>query len=239
MSPFHLRLVADKLGDKLGQRLVVENQPGAGGIECGAHRARRRADGYTLGLVTNGTAISVPLFKALPFDPIKEFALISTLGAFDLVFVVNAKSPIRTLQDFVKTARERPGKLNVGTINIGSTQNLGAELFKFSAGVDSQIVPYRGTPEIIIAILRNDVDLMVEFHAAVRAGLADGKLRALAVSRNCPFAEPAERADRPGGRRLRLRGRLVERHVRPAGTPADVITVLNGAVCGTSWPIPT
>jgi tripartite-type tricarboxylate transporter receptor subunit TctC len=207
------RLTAEKLGDKLGQRFVVENQPGAGGINAVRTVLGAAADGYTLGLVTNGTAISVPLFKALPFDPVKEFALISQVGAFDLVFVANAESQIRTLQDFVKAARERPGKLNVGTINIGSTQNLGAELFKFSAGVDFQIVPYRGTPEIIVAILRNDVDLMVEFHAAVRAGLADGKLRALAVSGT---ARTPSLPDVPT--------------VQEAGVPADVVTVLNGAL---------
>ena len=146
------------------------------------------------------------------------------------MFVVNADSPVRTLQDFVKAARERPGKLNVGTINIGSTQNLGAELFKFSAGVDFQIVPYRGTPEIVVAILRNDVDLMVEFHAAVRAGLADGKLRALAVSGTArspslPNVPTAQEAGVAGYEVTSWNGMFA-----PQGTPADVINVLNGAL---------
>jgi tripartite-type tricarboxylate transporter receptor subunit TctC len=176
------RLTAEKLGDKLGQRFVVENQPGAGGINAVRTVLGAAPDGYTLGLVTNGTAISVPLFKALPFDPIKEFALISTLGAFDLVFVVNADSPIRTLQDFVKTARERPGKLNVGTINIGSTQNLGAELFKSMAGVNVQIVPYKASPDIVVALLRNDVQMLVEFPPAVKGQVTSGELRTLASS---------------------------------------------------------
>src|SRR4051812_1237309 len=176
------RLTAEKLGEKLGHRFVVENQPGAGGINAARTVIGAAADGYTLGLVTNGTAISVPLFKALPFDPVKDFTLVSALGTFDLVFAVNAQSNIRTLDDFVKAARERPGKLNVGTINIGSTQNLGAELFKSTAGIDFQIVPYRGSPEILVGLLRNDVDMMVDFYAALRAGLQDGKLRTLAVS---------------------------------------------------------
>src|SRR5215831_11967561 len=108
------RLTADKLGDKLGQRFVVENQPGAGGINAARSVVSAAPDGYTLGLVTNGTAISVPLFKALPFDPVKDFTMISRLGTFDLVFAANAQSEMRTLADFVKAARERPGKLNVG-----------------------------------------------------------------------------------------------------------------------------
>src|SRR5215510_174412 len=151
------RLTAEKLGEKLGQRFVVENQPGAGGINAARTVISAAPDGYTLGLVTNGTAISVPLFKALPFDPVKDFTMISRLGTFDLVFLVNAQSAFRTLADVVKAAREQPGKLNVGTINIGSTQNLGAELFKSTAGVDFQVVPYRNSPEIIVGLLRNDV----------------------------------------------------------------------------------
>jgi len=176
------RLTAEKLGDKLGQRFVVENQPGAGGINAARSVVTAVPDGYTLGLVTNGTAISVPLFKALPFDPVNDFAFVSTLGTFDLVFAVNAASPFRTLMDFARAARAEPGKLNVGTINVGGTQNLGAELFKFAAGLDFQIVTYRGSPEIIVALLRNDVNLMIDFYAALRPALADGKLRPLAVS---------------------------------------------------------
>src|SRR5215467_11501320 len=176
------RLTAEKLSDKLGQRFVVENQPGAGGINAVRSVISAPPDGYTLGLVTNGTAISVPLFKSLPFDPTKDFDLVSTLGYFDLVFAANGESSFKTLADFVDAARAAPGKLNVGTINVGGTQNLGAELFKSTAGVDFQVVPYRGSPEIIIGLLRNDVDLMVDFYAALRAGLQDGKLRALAVS---------------------------------------------------------
>ena len=176
------RLTAERLGEKLGQRFVVENQPGAGGINAMRSVINAAPDGYTLGLITNGAAISVPLFRSLPYDPVKDLTFISGLGLFDLVFVVNTDSKLRTLQDFLAAAREKPGKLNVGTINIGSTQNLGAELFKSDAKLDFQIVPYRGSPEIIVGLLRHDVDVMIDFYAAVRAPLQDGKIRALAVS---------------------------------------------------------
>src|SRR4051795_6901860 len=112
------RIVAEKLGDKLGQRFYIENQPGAGGIAAARTVIASPADGYTLALLSNGTAVSVPLFKALPFDPLKDFAPISSLGYFDFFFFANAASPYKTLGDFVKTAREKPGKLNVATINI-------------------------------------------------------------------------------------------------------------------------
>jgi tripartite-type tricarboxylate transporter receptor subunit TctC len=221
------RLTAEKLGEKLGQRFVVENQPGAGGINATRSVLGAAPDGYTLGLVTNGTAISVPLFKALPFDPVKDFALISTLGYFDLVFVANGESKLRTLQDFVKAARERPGKLNVGTINVGSTQNLGAELFKSSAGLDFQVVPYRGSPEIIIGLLRNDVDLMVDFYAAFRAGLQDGKLRALAVSstKRSPILPDAQTVQQAGVRDYEVTS--WNGMFAPQGTPGEIIDLLN------------
>jgi tripartite-type tricarboxylate transporter receptor subunit TctC len=176
------RLAADKLGEKLGQRLVVENQPGPGGIAAARSVTTAAPDGHTLALVTNGTAISVALYKSLPFDPVKDFAPISALGNFDLVFATNAESEFKTLGDFIKAAREKPGALNVGTIAVGSTQNLGAELFKSTANLNFQIVPYRTTPDVTVALLRNDVHLMIEFYAAIKGGLTDGKLRPVGTS---------------------------------------------------------
>lgn len=224
------RLTAEKLGEKLGQRFVVENQPGAGGINAARSVLTANADGYVLGLVTNGTAISVPLFKALPFDPVKDFAMVSTLGTFDLVFVVNAGSPFRTLADFIKAAREKPGKLNVGTINVGSTQNLGAELFKSTAGVDFQVVPYRGSPDIVVGLLRNDVDMHVDFYAAVRPALQDGKTRALAVSglkRSAILPDVPTVKEASG---LDYEVTSWNGMFAPQGTPNDVITTLNRAL---------
>src|SRR5215831_15511622 len=176
------RLAAEKLGDKLGQRFVVENQPGPGGIAAARAVLSQAPDGYTIGLVTNGTSISAAIYKALPFNPVKEFACISTIGAFDLFFAANAGSEFKTLPDFLKAARAQPGKLNVGTINVGGTQNLAAELLKSQAGVNFQIIPYRGTPDVILALLRNDVQLMVDFYAPMKATLVDKKIRAVATT---------------------------------------------------------
>jgi len=105
------RLLADKLQAKFGQRFIVDNQPGAGGINAARAVLSAKPDGYTLGLVTNGTAISVAIFKKLPFDPVKEFELISTIGTFDQVFGVSEKSPYKTLGDFIKAAKEQPASL--------------------------------------------------------------------------------------------------------------------------------
>jgi tripartite-type tricarboxylate transporter receptor subunit TctC len=176
------RIMADKLSDKLGQRVVVENMPGPGGINAARAVTTAPPDGYTMGLVTNGTAISVGAFKKLPFDPVKDFAMVSMLGEFDLVFAVNAKSDFKTLGDFVKAAKASPGKLNIGTIAVGGTQNLGAELLKSVAGINVVVVPYKNSPDIVVALLRNDVQMLVEFPPAIKGQVAAGDLRLLASS---------------------------------------------------------
>ena len=107
--------MADKLSDKLGQRVVIENMPGPGGIAAARAVISAPPDGYTMAYVTNGTAISVAAFDNLPFDPVKDFAMVSMVGTFDLVFVVNAASEYKTLGDFIKAAKAQPGKLNIGT----------------------------------------------------------------------------------------------------------------------------
>src|SRR5215471_15502648 len=162
------RILADKLGQKLNQRVVVENMPGPGGIQAARAVTTAPPDGYTLAYVTNGTSISVAAFKSLPFDPVKDFSMVSMVGTFDLVFVVNAQSEYKTLGDFLKAARANPGKLNIGTIAVGGTQNLGGELFKSLANINVQIVPYKNSPDIVVALLRNDVQMMVDFPPAVQ-----------------------------------------------------------------------
>jgi tripartite-type tricarboxylate transporter receptor subunit TctC len=224
------RIAAEKLGDKLGQRFVVENQPGPGGIAAARAVLSQAADGYTIGLVTNGTSISAAIYKALPFDPVKDFACISTIGAFDLFFATNAESEFKTLPDFIKAAREQPGKLNVGTINVGGTQNLAAELLKSLAGVNFQIIPYRGTPDVIVALLRNDVQLLVEFYAPIKSTLADKKIRAVASSgtQRSPFlpdVPTAAEAGVPGYEVTSWNGVFA-----PVGTPAEVLGLLNKTI---------
>ena len=130
-----VRTVAQKMSDNMGQAVVIENKPGAGGIVAGDTVAKAEADGHTLLLMSNGTAVSAGLFRSLPFDTVKDFAPISSLGFFDIAIVVPQSSPHKTLADFMAFARANPGKLNIGSINVGSTQNLSAELFKTSANI--------------------------------------------------------------------------------------------------------
>ena len=176
------RLVADKLSDKMGQRFVIENMPGAGGIAAARAVLAGGTDGYTLAFFTNGTAISVPLFRELPFDPLKQFTPISAIGYFDLAFVSAATSSFHTLGDVLKAARDKPGTINLGSIVIGSTQNLTAELFKSMSGADIVIVPFRTSPDEAIALLRGDIQMSVEFYAALKPSLQSGQAIALATS---------------------------------------------------------
>lgn len=176
------RIVAQKLAELLGQSVVIENRPGAGGVVAAETVARAEPDGHTLFLMSNGTAVTAGLFKSLPFDTVKDFTPVSTLGYFDIAVVVPATSPYKTLGELVGFAKANPGKLNVGSINIGSTQNLAAELFKSTAGIDAQMVPFNGTPALIGAIRGQQVDVAVEILAPMLTQIQGGAVRALAVT---------------------------------------------------------
>jgi putative tricarboxylic transport membrane protein len=176
------RIMAAKLSDKFGQQVIIENMPGPGGINAARAVITSPPDGYTMALVTNGTAISVAAFNKLPFDPVKDLVPVSMVGTFDLVFAVDAKSEFKTLQDFITAAKANPGKFNVGTVLLGGTQNLGAELFKSMTGLNFQVVVYKNSPDIVVALSRNDVQLMIDFPPAVQGQVNAGKVRLLATS---------------------------------------------------------
>jgi tripartite-type tricarboxylate transporter receptor subunit TctC len=223
-------ITAEKLGDKLGQRFYVENQAGAGGIVAARTVISSPPDGYTLALLANGTAVSVSLFKKLPYDPLKDFAPISSLEFFDFLFATSANSPFKTLGDFIAAAKTRPGTLNAGTINVGSTQNLSAELFKTAAGIDFTIIPHRGTPEIQVALLQGNVALMIDSYSSMKGNLADGKLRALASS-------GARRSEATPELASVTEGGVADYDVvswnalfAPAGTPPEIVKTLNAAL---------
>ncbi|HKS85798.1 MAG TPA: tripartite tricarboxylate transporter substrate-binding protein [Pseudolabrys sp.] len=224
------RIMADKLSQKFGQRVVIENMPGPGGINAARAVITAPPDGYTMALVTNGTAISVAAFKALPFDPVKDFEPVSMVGTFDLVFVVNSQSEYKTLGDFIKAAKAQPGKLNIGTISVGGTQNLGAELFKSMTDLNVQIVPYKNSPDIVVALLRNDVQMQVDFPPAVQGQVNDGKIRVLATS--SPVPSPLL----PGIPTVNQAGvkgfEVISWNAigAPKGTPKEVIATMNKAM---------
>jgi len=175
------RAVGEALSARVGQAVVIDNRPGAGGVAAGELVARAEPDGYTLLLMSNGTAVSAGLFKRLPFDAQKDFAPVSLIGLFDLAIVVPAASRFKTLPELLAAAKAAPGKLNIATVNVGSTQNLAAELLKTTAGIDVQVVPFNGTPAVITALRGGQVDAAVEILGPVKSQITSGGLRALAV----------------------------------------------------------
>ncbi len=221
------RTVAAKMAEGLGQSVVIENKPGAGGVVAGDAVAKADPDGHTLLLMSNGTAVSAGLFKSLPFDTLKDFAPISTLGTFDIAIIVPANSRFKTLGEVLAFARANPGKLNVGSINVGSTQNLAAELFKSAAGIDAQIVPFNGTPAVVTALRGGQVEVAVEILGPVMSQISAQALRALAVTGDKRAAVLPEVPTAKEAGLANLSASSWNALAAPAKTPAAVIARLN------------
>jgi tripartite-type tricarboxylate transporter receptor subunit TctC len=177
-----MRLVADKLGQQLKQQFVIENRPGAGGIVNMTEVLRAPADGYTLGEMGNGQAISMSLFQKLPYNVLTDFASISVTASFEMLLAVPDESPYKSVKDVVDAAKKNPGKVNLGAISPGSTQNLSAYLFEQVTGAQYTIIPYRTTPDLVTALLRGDVDVGFDFYAGLQGEIRLGKIRIIATS---------------------------------------------------------
>jgi tripartite-type tricarboxylate transporter receptor subunit TctC len=177
------RAVGDALASRLGQPVIVDNRPGAGGVTAGELVAHANPDGHTLLLVSNGTAVSAGLFKHLPFDALKDFAPVSLIGVFDVAILVRADSALKSLDDLVAAARAQPGKMNIATVAVGSTQNLAAELLKTKLGIAVQVVPFNGTPPVVTALRGGQVDAAVEILGPVKSQVTAGALRVLSTMR--------------------------------------------------------
>jgi tripartite-type tricarboxylate transporter receptor subunit TctC len=225
-----MRLIADKLTQKLGQQFIVDNRPGAGGIVAAKAAAQAAPDGYVLHLTSNGTAISTALFRQLPYDVLRDFTPITITAWFDLVIATKSDGPLETITAILKAARQSPGKLNFGTIVPGSTQNLSAELFKSVAGIDVAVVTYRTTPELVTGLMRGDVQVGFEYYAGLNAAVSGGKLKAVATtgSKRTPALPAVPTVGESG-----LAAYVVESWNAlsgPAGMPDEIVKFLNRAV---------
>jgi tripartite-type tricarboxylate transporter receptor subunit TctC len=224
------RTVAPKMSDTLGQQIVVENMPGAGGIRASETVAQAAPDGYTLLLLTNGNAVSKALFNKLPYDPETDFAMISTVGFFSMVIVTRADGPLKTLPEALAYAKANPGKMNIATITPGGTQHLAGELFRSMAGIDALIIPHKTTGEVIIATRQGNTDLAVDFIAPLISAIKSGQLRALAVTAGKRFPGLA---DVPTAGEAGVKGYDVASWnalAAPAKTPQAVIDKVHGAL---------
>ena len=225
-----MRILGDRLSDRLKQPFVIENRPGAGGVAAAQAGATAAADGYTLLMTGNNTAIAESLFNHLPYDALNSFDSISTAAFFDLLIVTRAGSPLKSVQDVIAAAKANPGKLNVGTINPGSTQNLAADLFASVTGIKIAIVPFRASPDMAAAVMRGDVDVAFEFYAAISGLLADKKIVALASTGQ---KRTAYLPDVPTAIESGIKGYDVSSWNGlsvPHGTPNAVVAKLNAAM---------
>jgi tripartite-type tricarboxylate transporter receptor subunit TctC len=225
-----MRLVGGKLSDHLKQQFVIENRPGGGGVVAAQTVASAAPDGYTLLQTGNNTAISEALFNKLPFNALTDFASVSTVAFYDLLIVTRAGSPLKSVGDLVAAAKANPGKVNIGTVNPGSTQHLAAELFLSTANINAAIVPFRTSPDMAGAVMRGDVDVAFEIYAAIGGLLADKKIVALASTGT---KRTAYLPDVP----TVIEGGIKNYEVSswngisaPAATPRAVIATLNAAM---------
>lgn len=224
------RVVAQKMSASLGQQVIIDNRPGAGGIVASELVAKAEPDGYTMLLLNNAHAISMSLFKSLPYNTLRDFAPVSSLATFSIVLLVNPDSPIKSVKDLIASAKASPGKLNVGTIQIGATQHLSSELFKSMAGVDMVHVPFSNTGAVLTGLRGGSVQIAFEFIAPVVGQVKGGALRALAVTTRNRFSGLP---DIPTVHEAGVRGYEVTSWNGigvPAKTPRAIIDRLNRAM---------
>lgn len=177
------RLMAKGLSARLGQPVVVENKPGAGGVVGTEYVANSKSDGYTFMFASSGPFSIMPgTQKRLSYDPIASFTLLSGIAHSPLIMVTGVDRPYKTLAEFVEYAKKNPGKTNFASVGTGASHHLTGEMLKIHAKLDSVHIPYKGSPAALADVITGTVDFMWDFAPAVKALIDAGKLRALAVS---------------------------------------------------------
>src|SRR5438128_2316972 len=222
------RLIAQKLSDGFGQQVYVENRGGAGGTIGAEAAAKSPADGYTLFFSTTGTLASAPSLQPnLRYDPIKDFAPISTLANAPVVVIVAASLPPKNLRELIQQAKAQPGALKFGSAGTGHFVHIAGEMFKASAGVDLLHVPYKGVAQALVDLLAGRIDVMFDAFAQYQPHLQSGKLRALAVANptrlaRLPDVPTTAEAGLPDFMLASWFGLAA-----PAGTPREIIDRVN------------
>jgi tripartite-type tricarboxylate transporter receptor subunit TctC len=175
------RIISDALAEVLGQSIVVENKPGAGGTIAGDIVAKGAKDGYNALMVSVAHTVATATIKAQPYDAVNDFAPVGVVANSAFVVVVRKDFPADNLRDLIAIAQREPGKLNYGSVTIGSTQHITAELLRQRAGIEAQHISFRTTPEVVTALMRGDVSFAVELAHAVRGQVQSGDLKIIAV----------------------------------------------------------
>ena len=223
------RTIGDKLKDKLGQPVVVENKPGAGGTVATGEVVRAPADGSVMLLGFNGPLATGPLIQKVPYDVQKDLAPVIITSSQPNVLAVNAELPVKTLPDLVAWAKANPGKLNFASVGNGSSSHLNAELLKSMAGMDAVHVPFNGSPPAVLSTVQGETQMIFAVMQPLQAQVQAGKLRAIAVTtpKRFPLLPdlPAIAETYPGFEALAWNGLVV-----PAATPPAVVQKINAEV---------
>jgi tripartite-type tricarboxylate transporter receptor subunit TctC len=225
-----IRIVAERLSDKLGRRFFIENMPSPDGIVAGRNVISAAADGYSLLLLTGGTAAALALYTKFPLDIFKDLMPISAIGYFDCLMVVNAQSDFHTFADFLTAAKAKPGALSVGSVTTGGVQSLTTNYFKQASGIDFVIVPFRTTPDATLALLRNDVHMVIDFYAPLKPGVEGHQLRPLAWTGATPSPVlPEVKLARELGLKDFAASSWNSLYAK-TGTPPEIVATLNKAI---------
>ena len=221
------RILAQKLGERLGQPVVVDNLPGAGGIIATDKAAKAAPDGYTLLLANTAHGINPSLYKSLPYDAVASFAPVIKVADLTLVLVVNPAFPARSVRELIALAKARPGELHYASSGVGQSLHLAAELMKSMAGVDIVHVPYKGSAPARADLLAGQVEMMFESAIGVMPFVQAGRLRALGVSgaQRSPAMPDVPTLSEAGVAGYEASGWLGI--LAPAGTPAAIVASLN------------
>jgi tripartite-type tricarboxylate transporter receptor subunit TctC len=222
------RVVANPLSEALGQPIVIDARPGAGGVLGTEVAARSAPDGYTLFMGNNSTHGSNPaVYAKLPYDAVKDFAPVSFVASVPYVLVIDPALPVKSVREFIAYAKARPGKLNYASAGNGSTHHFCGELFKSMTGVDVQHIPYKGSGPGIAGLLGGEVSMMFANVADIGSQIKAGKVRALAVTAQ---RRAATLPDVPTMAEAGLQDFVITSWfglLVPAGTPAPIVARLN------------
>ncbi len=224
------RTIADKLKDRLGQPVIVENKPAAGGTVATAEVAKSAPDGYTMLLAFNGPLSITPLLSKVPYDVQKDLAPVIITSSQPNVLAVTSQLPVKSVQELVAYARANPGKLNFASVGNGSSSHLNAELLKSLAGIDIVHIPFNGSPPAVTATIQNETQMIFAVMQPLQPQIQAGKLRALAVTSAkrfplLPDLPTIAESGYPGFEALAWNGVLV-----PVATPKAVVQRLNSEI---------
>jgi len=225
------RLMAQKLGERLGRAFVVENRLGAGGVIAASSVAKAAPDGYTLFMGTSTQlAIQVTLHKSLPYDPAADFVPIALLASVPFVLIVHPSLPVHSVTDLIRLAKAKPGQLSFGSSGVGGPPHLFTELLKTMTGIEMTHIPYKGTAQAMTDVVAGHVPIIFSDLAPAIPLLRDGKLRALGISSAVRFAglpdiPPIAESGVPGFDAVAWLAL-----VAPAGAPGEIVDKLHDEV---------